>query len=334
MNTNPLGSQYTIEEYQVLLMMEEEKRILVEGSSDKHLFELLIDEIKVHKKSEISQQRVSFIVESSDLIDAKEIFNKGEKRKISNREKVEKICKILEQDPNSHKLIGFVDREFREFEYSSEVLDKIQCHCCKERILWTRGHSIENYFFEHLVLREIIKLKIAENWFGKVVSLFDKYFNACILIACAIGITAKNNSQINKVQQSIHWQMFEIEEKKLKFNTDIWAIHLIERQSLNLDKVEKLKSDFADWIAKLKDADYTVLRWLCHGHIGHKCTFSFFYFCISQICPSESKPEKYANNFRDKEYFNACALFWVKRALDGQCEHPFDSFRQLGLEIL
>lgn len=334
MNTNPPGSQYTIDEYQILLMIEEEVRLLVEGSDDKHLFDLLVDEINHFKVSENESKNESFIVEASDLIENKSLFGENDDKKIGNREKVEKICELLENDPNFHKFIGFVDREFREFEYQTKISDKIRQHYYKKRVLWTRGHSIENYFFDSLILRSIIKIKLSESWFKEAISIFEKHLESAITIACAIGMAAKNNNKIERIQKSIHWTMFAFENEFLRLNTEKWGNSLADRQRLENAEIESLIADFNHWIQKFSEVDYEVIKWLCHGHVGAKCTLSFFYFCISRACPDKSKPEKYLSNFKYEEYFNACAYFWVKYALEGRCEHPFDYLKKMGLALV
>jgi len=67
--TLPSGSQYTIDDYRVFLIIEEKNRILVEGSSDKQVFDLLLDEISEKFNKSVN----NIIIETSDLIENKSL---------------------------------------------------------------------------------------------------------------------------------------------------------------------------------------------------------------------------------------------------------------------
>jgi hypothetical protein len=74
----------------------------------------------------------------------------------TNLAKVEYICKSVQNRPYAHKIVGIVDRMLRDFRRASSVEDTLRQHKVMGRLIWTRGHSIENYFFQVAVLREVM----------------------------------------------------------------------------------------------------------------------------------------------------------------------------------
>jgi len=49
---------------------------------------------------------------------------------------------------DAERSIGFVERELRYFDLEDCIHDLIGDHKAVNHLVWSRGHSIENYFFE------------------------------------------------------------------------------------------------------------------------------------------------------------------------------------------
>lgn len=327
--TLPSGSQYTIDDYRVFLIIEEKSRILVEGSSDKQVFDLLLDELGVKFNKSVN----NIVIETSDLIENKSLKLEPSSH-IGCREKIEIICEILKDDINHHKVFGFVDREFRGFDFSSSCVDKIKAHKIVDRVIWTRGHSIENYFFNQNILRNTLKSKLAESWFKEALQLFERYFESVIHIACCVSIAANETGKLRKVEDSISIdKILTIDKNNICLDRIKLKNHLIEAK-----KVTNCEADF--FIEKLdvliqrnEFVDFEIGRWLCHGHIGFKFILALFYSVISEIRPGES-PKKYLGNIKEKDFFNVCSVFWIQSILDRNCEHPLDELKKLGIDLI
>jgi hypothetical protein len=125
--------RFTPEEYLKYLEIDDLSRhILVEGRDDKRIFELLLRELcHTDEKSQI-------------LVDSAEAFVECHPE---NRETVEDICNKITGEAYSDRLVAFVDREFREFDFP-QLLDRVDGHKISGQLVWSRGHSIENYFFD------------------------------------------------------------------------------------------------------------------------------------------------------------------------------------------
>lgn len=330
---NDRNSQYTLKAYQVLLKTNKHKRILVEGRDDRQFFMLLIHELEKCRRID------RIIVDSaSDFIDSRYFVGKDDSRKgLGNREKVERICYLVSGKSYACRLIGFVDREFRGFNYIS-LIDEIQAHKIEGRIVWSRGHSIENYFFDRNILAETFRFYLTEEWFDKSITLFERYFESIIFLACTISMTFRDIEKIQAIKDlNFDWSLLYIEKKSnsMHLNVKAWANQLSNMKKLKQNEVEAMLEKYNLWAKRLESMDFNVVRWLCHGHIGFKSILSLFRFCIAETCPQKDarKPEKYLGNFKDEKHFNFCTNIWLSKVMINQCEHPLEALKELGFEI-
>ena len=141
--------KYNPAAYRIYLQLSEKKHVLVEGKSEKIAFRNLKYELDIDI-DELEIDSAEYLIEFED--------SEGHPQKLGNREKVEEISKIVVaesqnlenngREPYADKFIGFVDREYREFQVSNSIQDLLNCHRVSDRLVWSRGHSIENYLFE------------------------------------------------------------------------------------------------------------------------------------------------------------------------------------------
>jgi hypothetical protein len=331
---NPRGSQYKLGAYQVLLKTNKHKRLLVEGKDDKQFFRLLIHELSRYGKGKLDK----IIVDSaSDFIDSKHLIDEEDSRKaLGNREKVERICNLISGESYASQLIGFVDREFREFDYEN-LIDQLQVHKIDGRVVWSRGHSIENYLFDRETLSETLKFHLAEAWFENAIDLFDKYFESMILIACSISMSARELEKITKLKDSaINWKMLKLSSGEIYLETDKWTNELTSMKKISINEARIMIEKYELWLRRISCADFNIVRWICHGHIGFNAILALFRFCIARSCPDENigSPEKYLGNFKNEKHFNFCTNVWLKKVINNQCEHPLEVFRELGFHIV
>src|SRR5262249_33609637 len=102
---------------------------------------------------------------------------------------------VHEQANNSGQELGaLVDREFRGFDLAPAIKDTIAAHKSVGRLLvWTRGHSIENYFFRADAARAFLRyqfshLTIPEAEFDRLFPLFLQWAAALSLALHASGL--------------------------------------------------------------------------------------------------------------------------------------------------
>src|SRR5437660_10174463 len=160
---------YTPAVYRTMVRMSKFKYILVEGRDDIIVFKYLIEEF-LGKRSDIRFHGAHQIR-----------FDSG----IGNRERVENIVESLKGKKYAKRFVGFVDREFRGFDLDNEIKDVIGKHNVTDRLIWSRGHSLENYYFDFSSLRRPLRHFSMTPHFDDALDLFEQNFEHIITLACS-----------------------------------------------------------------------------------------------------------------------------------------------------
>lgn len=321
-------------------------RLLVEGSEDRKVFLRLISEVADNKDDPASFINSVSIDVSEQLIEIERYSNQRHE-KIGAREKVEIVCRAVENKDYASKLIGFVDREFRGFEIDERLADSIGSHKVDNRLIWSRGHSIENYFFEKLSMKRWIRSLIEQEWFEDIISSINAFFESALIHACAISLAVREVSFVErieglteKVDSSIDYRLIFIDSSTLSLNYEEWAQRLLDWQKLPPEVVEAVIAQTKNWIERLNGGDPETYRWLCRGHTGMKFLSAWLESCTSYADPSSIShrrevPKKHLgqSNVKESKRFISFTDIWIQRALKNECVHPIGELRALGLDL-
>ena len=287
------ATKHTPGEYQVLLRMSASRRLLVEGSDDHRFFQIVMDQLDAQNLLEGDQP----LIDSAEtLIEFDEVMG--------NREKVEEICRNLENTELQDSVIGFVDRELRDFDLEPRILDAVNRHKLNGSVVWTRGHSVENYFFDIAILRSTFRDTLQESQsFSSAWEMFEGIFEGILRIACAASLVAFSFQETRLVLGSIDRSILRIDPPEICVVQDIWMKELSSRTK-NGNLAEKVVDCFLEWEEKLTAANLDTVRWLCHGHIGIKLIREAFTKCVNQVSPAHPKRRLTVSN---STHFNLCA---------------------------
>jgi len=319
--------QYTANEYIVLIRFSQNKHLLVEGSDDKRFFIRLISEIdKLY-----SQRRK--LASNLDIDTAEKLV--GSETGLGNREKVESISSMI-CDEDSSKFVGFVDREFRKFEVEETIQDSLPSHGVYSRLVWSRGHSVENYFFDSEILTELFKDHTPVYWCDKVTSMFDKVLESTLKLACALSLTGREVNRFDFIRSSIDWRVVELDSLEANLRLSEWSNVLSDKSNFSSTEIASLSAQYSFWREKLENTNMKTLRWLCHGHIGMTVIWAVYICCIYAAFPEDEtkKPETVVNSVRgigENIRFQALTGSLARRILQEQCEYPKEVIELLGL---
>lgn len=329
-----IGSAYDLESYRTWLRMSEHRHLLVEGSGDKQVFLLFLDEFSRQPDSAESTRDVR-IDSAENLID----FGTG----VGNREKVEKVCESVSGSKCAERLVGFVDRDFRGFERGEVLEDSVQDHKVSGRLVWSRGHSMENYYFDFDTLRKPLRVLSDSSQFGKALSLFEVVFEPTIRLACAASLAGAALGRLTLVKGSVDQEILELGpsgEQGLAVDAGKWKATLTGRHHATSELAQQLVESFLFWSTAAQSCDFQVVRWMCHGHVGLAYIWAAYSRCVLEVCRHEDYGEREAAReasrimqLRESVRFNACAGEWVQRALGDHCSYPAEVFRLLGVRI-
>lgn len=313
--------RFTMAAYRNMLRMSPKKRLLVEGPTDRRAFRMLFQGLGVSK--------ASVDIDIADLIDHKE-------GSIGNGEKVEAVCRSISTQSFSNRLVGFVDREYREFGLGPGLSDSLGRHAVNGRIVWSRGHSVENYFFSTEILREPLRTFSVTDFFDSALDLFDAVVLQAIAIACAIGLSGWENESLSAVRGSLRWELFRFSEGAFSFDHVGWARVLANQIRMKPKSVDSLTGSFLKWSAVTRESDPEVVRWLCDGHVGMSAMWAVYGACVAAACTESGMTDVQREVSRvlkadESVRFNACAESWARRAIGDGVVFPVEVPKLLGL---
>jgi hypothetical protein len=306
--------------YRNMVKMSSFKYILVEGPDDKRFLMYLVkdlfgrrSDLKIHGAHQIS-------------------FG----NKLGNRERVEAIAKSISKHNHASRFMGFVDREFREFEMTHDVADLLKKHKITDRLIWSRGHSIENYFFEFTILNRPLRHFSITPYYDDALDLLEQNLPYILKLACAMGLAARECNLLGAIKGSIDWNILQFNSSELTLDVQKWEEALIKKPQIRKDQARNVIDAFYKYSRKISRIDADIIRWLCHGHIGMSCIWASYARCIFEVCRKSGgeKPSHEANNVLKAEEtvrFNSCASEWSLLASKKSCEYPEDIFIFLGI---
>ena len=321
--------QLSVDEYVAKVKMSNQPTLLVEGKTDAQAFVILLDSIKLARQME----RLDLVIDNAALISS-------ESSNMGNREKVEAAANAITPREFSSRFVGFVDREFREFITNDTLGDNLRRHNQIGRLVWSRGHSIENYFFEFDLIREPMRGLSDSIHFGPALDRMKESFQDVMNIACAISLAAKDIARLNIAERIVHWSCFNSSDSSLTMDSELWIKHLSSRLNLDNEHIDRLIERFEHWLRVSRNSGPEVVRWLCHGHIGNSVIWNayekFFREAISSSASDDTQnqnPNVYGGSGSSLR-FNQCASELAHQSVSNNAvEAPSLCFNLLGIAV-
>lgn len=308
---------YTPEEYKKILQMSPKKRVLVEGRDDLNSLSILFEEFLGDNWRDV----YNIELERADtfLIGVPEV-----------RKRIETVVALISETELRNQLVGFVDREFRKFSWENgELIDQISRHFIDDRILWTRGHSIENYFLDEKILKTPFQI-ISGEVFQKSYNLFKKNLNSYLRVACKLSLVALKLDCLKKIRTSLGW---DIIEENASLNIKQWKIQL-NKIGFDSPSIEKITTAYEEFSYIIDSADTETVRWFCDGHLSFYflwCAFARCVYAITEQINDKATMAQRILKYGDEHRFNSCASAWAKSSQANLCEYPKDIFAMLNL---
>lgn len=286
-------------------------RLLVEGADDHQAFHILFDEVDNERGNDFFRRNVD-IDNAEQLIDFPMV--------LGNREKVEYMCQQFVGDPDESKIAGFVDREFREFAIGSTIVDNLIGERIENRLVWSRGHSFENYIFCLDGLRPVLRDFSTTNYFPAAIDLFEKCFSRLIRLATASSLAGLETDKLSLVKGITSWKIFDFTKDGLDFKVSE-VINELKKRGYPEAEAVIVTDRIAYWKGILEAVDDYTVRWLCHGHIGFATIWAVYGRCVFEVTQSSTEVSKVAMA-SERLRLNALTSSWVRLAVKGRVEFP------------
>ncbi|MGE5553933.1 MAG: hypothetical protein ACM3XZ_08460 [Betaproteobacteria bacterium] len=314
------GHQHSFAGYRNALRMTRQRTILVEGPDDKRALLRLLETFVPDKS-----------IRRSVTIDTAEILM-SPSRPLGNREKVEEFCLHECGQEFVGKLVGFVDREFRGFSTHPSIADDVSDHYVNGYLVWSRGHSLENYYFDFGTLREPLRTFSVTVFFDEALARFEHAFESCLRLACASSLAAHEANRVKAVKASIDWKALNLRQNEIELNAPAWRDNMVSRLNLTTQQADFLVESYQRWSAAVATTDPSLIRWLCHGHIGLSVLWAGYARCVYEVTGQDEGETARVLGAEESVRFNACAESWTRRALHDGVPAPLILLEMLGLK--
>jgi hypothetical protein len=313
--------RYSITGYRNRIRTTRRRVLLVEGASDKTILRRLVYEATSTGGGQLPADGVE--------IDTAESLIAPALKGMSNRDKVERVSEDMLDPDAIERFVGFSDREFRDFDDSS-LSDLLAAHHVHGRLVWSRGHSIENYLFDLVTFSNAVKAVSFTDSYPEAIEIFGQIFGGVLRVAAAASLAGRDHEVQGLVAGSLKSDVIIVDTGTVSINIASWTTELERRTGGNRDLAQSIVEAYSTWIGLLTDADPNFVRWICHGHTG----FNAIWVAYSQCILVASRDPAEANRVlrvSDDVRLAVMADEWASRTFVDQIEYPREILQMLGI---
>lgn len=239
--------------YALAVKLRSSKTILVEGPSDKAVIKRLVLAYQENNKS-----NSNYVVDEASLVnDDEHLAGKG------NKEKILALAPLLSNTPQ--KINWLVDREWEGLNINSENVD-ILPPFGENWGFFTRGHSIENYWFSSRVVSDYLRMFYGASLPIEYFQALEIRFNAILRIANAYSFATKRLGLIKRCIGLMSGKFIVWDGENYLVNSSLNAA--AKQRGVDFDFELEISTEFQN--PGLHELPRSSLRWLCHGHLGEE----------------------------------------------------------------
>lgn len=246
-----------ISSYRLAIKIRSHKTILVEGVSDKSV----ISHFLLSRNYRDSHQSDYFVDDASIVKQDDALYGLG------NKSKALAIISAI----NNPKLSGIIDREWDNIDLTA--LDESHFIQNMNNVYLTKGHSIENYWFDVdasvSFLIKAFPIAVHQDYLQAILSSFP----SILRFAAAYSLTAKDASIINRSSELISHSDILWNNGDFLLQDDFNS-KLAER-GVNYAFSMDCNSRYLQLVA----SNQALLKWICHGHLGEEAIRS----CLAAV---------------------------------------------------
>lgn len=293
--------------------MRSRRTLLVEGRTDRAITLRVL--LELAKTGALNASKI--VVDSSDQISSSDPALKGR----GAREKVEVIHELASL--STIELLALVDREFREFDISYPTIgDKSPFHIVQNKsIFWTRGHSIENYFFLDTLFADCIRHHCSDTVDPALADLVVQSWTDLLCGAVGISFGLLKHSAITKMNgfpSVALWLFSATAGLTLDFGAiEAAALH----RGLAPNDAAAIAQSCLDWMTAAQSLPDAILRWSAHGHLGIQTLWAGVGRLALSLGTDPVTADQIASGMKDEKRRVASDL-WAASTTAGADEFP------------
>ena len=327
------GLQVKYDEFVNEVRMSKRPYILLEGSDDKSFFSIILDELREFPEYS-DRSRLEVAIETAERV-------KSDGHVEGNRQKVEDVAGLVAGTSFQERFLGFVDREFRKFPVSNTITDSLGVQRQLNRLVWSRGHSIENYLFDFRVCRAPLRdSSLSGEIADAALDSLESKFQEIINVACALGFVGKEMGVLGVVRNTVHFDPIMPLDSPTVWDVGAWKNGIVQHSPLSEQQGDDLATRFVRWLELVEASSPTDVRWACDGHTGIRLiwtAYAQYVFCASQskpgVGPSAANQREAITRIPLPLKFNYLARSWATIAGYPAENTPFVCFDLIGAGV-
>jgi hypothetical protein len=307
---------YSINGYLIALRSRSTHTVCVEGKDDR----LVVKHCLLKFIGDDEHLNTRYVVDSMDIIESDGTAH-------GNSDKMRKICALLVDSPYRGNMTALADREYQWFDISNREIDLSTAHRnLYDLLFFTRGHSVENYFFEPEYFIQYIEFNHATSLTANHRQLIASNWEHILELAASLTFAIHENNCCTKTKGLFslsHWH--EVGGGRLDIDGSEIKTSLLLREIPTKTADEILRNTFSH--REIFRNRTIVSRWITHGHIGLDLLCGAI-GRIMAICGVDLATCKAVNGFSDikRKHF---ASQWFDRARDKDDLFPIAFFDRI-----
>jgi hypothetical protein len=172
--------------------------------------------------------------------------------------------------------------------------------------------------------------------YAEALAIFEACFESALKLASVVSLLGYERNELSRIQASINWELIEINNTKVDLCLENWRANLLRNQGFSRESIQEIIEGYRNWWEIVENTPNTVIRWICHGHVGLKLLWDIYARCIFDVCNDldmrDRKTEaSNALNSKDVIRFNVCVGSWGRRVMEGSLNYPTEIVDLFGL---
>jgi hypothetical protein len=199
--------------------------------------------------------------------------------------------------------------------------------------VWSRGHSIENYFFDLETFSNAVRVVALTDSYPAAINLFGQIFANLLRLAAAASLASRDHGVQGLIAGSLKRDVFTVAwgaVSTVSIDIASWTPELRRRTGGNHDLAGSIVEGYLTWIGLLNEADPNFVRWICHGHTGFNAIWAAYAQCILIISGDPAEANRVLR-VSDDVRLRVMADAWARRAFGDKIEHPREVLEMLGI---
>jgi len=302
-------ASYSFPGYLVALGTRTSRTLIVEGPDDKKVVAGLIRRFEI--LGVLRAKKV--VVDTADMIE-------GPVGVCGNRAIVEAVH--AEATRLGIDLFALVDREFRDFVFGPPVTDSIEDHyIANSNLMWTRGHSVENYGFHKATIETFLSRIVPEHVDGDMSEQAVAVVPHLLRWSAALSISCARQQVLTRCNKALSLASWDVDASGTPvLNFGVVRAQIIAR-GVSAPEADMILAETRIFEQDMRQGATDVSRWISHGHIGSNGLWSGVAKVLASAGVNSSVAQEIATAHRDAKV-RIGAEIWGDQVKAGQVKMP------------